>query len=472
MSNWIGLFVIIRFISPTNEIPLIELPLSSTDRQLIRILNAFIRPKQKMRYEFSIKGEPFLRSSLRAHLGGKNMVAGKMLEISFSCEVERTFKVVVRHSIDIRSRGDAILTAAFSPEGNRLCSASGNGDVHFWNLHSCSGNSRPRAHTNWVLSVKWTPDGEFCASGGLDCMIYVWKNTSIRYYSSLKGHNGWINSLAWEPCHLLYPCRRLASASRDCSIRIWDTWTALCLLTLSSHTASVRTLRWCASGYIYSGSADSTIKVWNPIDGNLTLNLTFHTHWVNTLALSTDHALLYDAFSHNVSTLNQKPCSSECKQIKVVKKLDKLTSNHPERLVSGSDDSCLYLWETSGKCFPKARMVGHSSPINEVTFSPDGNWFVSASFDRSIKLWQGLSGYFIASFLGHTAPVYRCCWSPSSDLVASCSKDGLVKIWDITKKEIAKSLSSHRGDVFVIDWSPSGSFVSGGKDGCLKLWTI
>ena len=63
-----------------------------------------------------------------------------------------------------------------------------------------------------------------------------------------------------------------------------------------------------------------------------------------------------------------------------------------ERLVSGSDDFTLFLWypEKEKKCV--SRMTGHQQLINDVRFSPDARLIASASFDKSIKLWDGKSG--------------------------------------------------------------------------------
>jgi ribosome assembly protein 4 len=45
--------------------------------------------------------------------------------------------------------------------------------------------------------------------------------------------------------------------------------------------------------------------------------------------------------------------------------------------------------------------------VNHVYFSPDGNWVASASFDKSVKLWNGITGKFVAAFRGHVGPVYQ-----------------------------------------------------------------
>ncbi len=64
----------------------------------------------------------------------------------------------------------------------------------------------------------------------------------------------------------------------------------------------------------------------------------------------------------------------------------------------------------------------------QVQFSPDGRWLVSASFDKAIKLWDGVKGTFVATFRGHVGPVYQVAWSADSRLVVSGSKDSTLKV--------------------------------------------
>lgn len=69
----------------------------------------------------------------------------------------------------------------------------------------------------------------------------------------------------------------------------------------------------------------------------------------------------------------------------------------PERLASGSDDFTLALWlpETDKK--PLERMTGHQQLVNDVRFSPDMRLLASASFDKSVKLWDGRTGKWVAA---------------------------------------------------------------------------
>lgn len=64
----------------------------------------------------------------------------------------------------------------------------------------------------------------------------------------------------------------------------------------------------------------------------------------------------------------------------------------------------------------------------QVQFSPDGRWIVSASFDKAVKLWDGVKGTFITTFRGHVRPVYQVSWSSDSRLVVSGSSDSTLKV--------------------------------------------
>lgn len=319
-----------------------------------------------------------------------------------------------------------------------MCSGSGDAVVRFWDLETFTPDKVGQgSHSSWVLSLSWSPDGKFIASGGMDNLICVWQAISRDLERTLNGHMGWITSLSWEPCHIEYPCRRLLSGSKDGTLRIWDILVKKCVNILTGHTKTVKSVRWGGEGRIFSGSADGTIKIWSSFDGQLLTTLTSHGHWVNTITLSTDYLLRTGIYDHNNRFMTSllKPLKNRAK---VLSRYNIATLGHPERLATGSDDFTMFLWTSNRYKVSKIRLTGHQQPINHVCFSPNGIWLISASFDKSIKLWNGMTGQLVAIYLGHVASVYMCAWSLDSRLFVSISKDSSLRVWDICQKKIMR----------------------------------
>ncbi|KAJ3509391.1 hypothetical protein NMY22_g16310 [Coprinellus aureogranulatus] len=123
---------------------------------------------------------------------------------------------------------------------------------------------------------------------------------------------------------------------------------------------------------------------------------------------------------------------------------------------------------------------------------PGDQHIISASRDRTIRIFDVASTHQIRTLTGHSEWVR--CVVPSSDgkLVASCSKDQTVKLWDPLTGEMKSELRGHDNDVLVVAFAPiaaypairelagipntdrskrHGLFVaSGARDKTIKLW--
>jgi ribosome assembly protein 4 len=227
---------------------------------------------------------------------------------------------------------------------------------------------------------------------------------------------------------------------------------------------SVTCLRWSGEGLIYTASQDRMVKVFSP-EGKLVRTLQGHAHWVNTMALSTDYVLRTGPFDPS------KPHPDPTDYVGVARDRYVKSRGKIERLVTGSDDFTMFLWDPSNAKKPLARLTGHQQLINVVMFSPDGKLIASASFDKSIRLWNGENGKFIATLRGHVGAVYQICWSADSRLICSGSKDSTLKVWNVNTRKMSAELPGHMDEVFAVDWSPDGKRVaSGSKDRTLKFW--
>lgn len=457
-----------------------RVPGSASIEQLELLLNQLQNNDEKTPYDFSlINGDSVIdvKNDLYTDvLKPKLKSTEDVFTIVYTPRAVFKVKPITRSSGAAMGHGATILTLRFAPHtSSRVVTGAGDSTARIWNAYSQTPIKTLSGHTDWVLAVAWSPCGTMIATAGMDSTVRIWDpNTGEQIGSPLKGHSKFVTSLSWEPYHLVQVGNkpRIASSSKDGTVRVWAVDRGVCEYSFSGHKSSVSCVKWGGFGDIYSASHDKTIKVWSAKSGRLQATLQAHAHWVNHLTLSTEYALRTGPFSEK--KIDPSLPQAELKKLAQEKfeKLATVNGQLRELMVTASDDFTMFLWEPAKSSKPLCRMTGHQKLVNHVSFSPDGLYIASASFDNSVKLWDGRNGKFIASLRGHVAPVYQVAWSADCRLLVSCSKDTTLKVWDVKSRKLKSDLPGHSDEIYAVDWSVDGERVcSGGKDKTVRFWT-
>ena len=186
----------------------------------------------------------------------------------------------------------------------------------------------------------------------------------------------------------------IVSGSWDNNVKIWDVATGTCTQTLEGHWNWVGSVAFSPnSELVASGSADNTVKIWDAATGLCTQTLEGHRHWIR-------------------SGVNALWCA--------------------------------------------ATGLGHSGSVNSVAFSPDSRLVTSGSDDKTIKIWDVVTGACTQTLKGHSNAVRSVTFLPDSKLVASGSEDTTVKIWDAATGICTQTLKEYSGAVYselIASWS-------------------
>merc|ERR1712000_212978 len=96
---------------------------------------------------------------------------------------------------------------------------------------------------------------------------------------------------------------------------------------------------------------------------------------------------------------------------------------NPNMLLSASRDETQY-------GYPKRSLKGHSHIVSDCVISSDGAYALSASWDKTLRLWELASGTTTRRFVGHNNDVLSVSFSADNRQIVSGSRDRSIKLWN------------------------------------------
>ena len=133
-------------------------------------------------------------------------------------------------------------------------------------------------------------------------------------------------------------------------------------------------------------------------------------------------------------------------------------------------DNQVILWDAKLKS-PLA-LAAHDHLANQVAFSPDGRFLLSASSDHTARLWSLPDLKLKAVFSDQLDDVEMAVFHPTRDYVATASRDHRVRVYGFDGR-IQRCFEGHKADAISVAWSVDGEeLISSSDDGTVKRWSL
>jgi len=130
----------------------------------------------------------------------------------------------------------------------------------------------------------------------------------------------------------------------------------------------------------------------------------------------------------------------------------------------------------NGKTFGKETYMfvkEHTHSVSSICSTPDGQYMATASFDKTIKIWQVKNKKCVKTLIDNSDWIYSISYSPSGKHLIAGLGNGTIKIWATNNYECIRSIEAHKDSVMSVTFSQDGFFfLSGGADNIIKIWDI
>jgi WD40 repeat protein len=350
-----------------------------------------------------------------------------------------------------------VTSIAFGPGARLLASGGTDGTVRLWSLATGRVRKVLRGHVGPIRDLAFSPRATLLASASKDGTARVFRISDGAPIAVMSGHSNPVTTVAFSP-----DGTRIVTASADGTARVWKAQTGAEQAELRGHRGPVTAARFVGNADVVTGGTDGTVRLWNAVTEPLLDVVTRLGEPVVRaffVAPNRIEAVTKDGRGHLIG-LDGRLVGSKA-----------VAAAGPVRSSTGAvavpTGNTVTFREPDGR---NVVLRGHTGPVTSVRFSGDGNFVVTASRDRTARIWDARTGAPLHTLRGHFGSVNDASFSPDGRWVVTAGPS-TAGLWSARSGQFLFFLRGHRGPLSSASFDPAGDVIlTAGVDGTVRLY--
>jgi WD40 repeat protein/serine/threonine protein kinase len=250
-------------------------------------------------------------------------------------------------------------------------------------------------HSSAISSAAFSPDGRWVVTASKDRTARIWESTTGKQSVQLDGHKGTVNSVAFSP-----DGERVFTGSHDGTARMWSWAAQRVLFEIREHQDSVTSVGFLKDGtQIVTGSLDGTVKIWKAANGQKICTLKSpQMSRILSVSFSPDGKWVIGGGFGNAVIWNVAT-GAELQRLMGDNTPVNSVAFSPDglRVITGSLAGTARVWEAAtGE--ELLTLSGYGRVGMSVAFSPDGLRIATGSIEFPARMWQAATPEQVAAW--------------------------------------------------------------------------
>ncbi|XP_060689223.1 PWP2 small subunit processome component [Hemiscyllium ocellatum] len=298
------------------------------------------------------------------------------------------YSLVGKHYFNKEKDFNDLTAAAYHKKTHLLVTGFASGIFHLHELPEFNLIHSLSISDQRIKSISVNVSGDWIAFGcpGLGQLL-VWEWQSESYVFKQQGHFNSMVTLSYSP-----DAQYIVTGGDDGKVKVWNTSSGFCIVTFTEHTSAVTAVTFNSTGFVVlSASLDGTVRA-------------FDLHRYRNFRTFT----------------SPRPTQFTCLAVDM----------SGEIVCAGSQDSFeIFVWSMqTGRLLEV--LAGHEGPVSNLSFSPSRTLLASASWDKTVKLWDMFDSWSTKETFVLNSDVLDVAFRPDGQELAAVTLDGQITFWD------------------------------------------